>query len=105
MLLLLLFFYQCCINGRLVNMEKRSCKEGEYYFVCRLCKYWTDDEDEMVHHISTCRDVSKVKDGISDAFARFPKRIDSIYDGIELCPNFSRIRGLEPSLLDLSNGC
>ena len=62
-------------------MERR----GENYFVCRLCQYWTEDEDDMVYHISTRHDVSRVKDGISDLFARFPPRIDSIYDGIELC--------------------
>ena len=62
-------------------MERR----GDNYFVCRLCEYWTEDEDDMVYHISTRHDVSRVKDGISDVFARFPPRIDSIYDGIELC--------------------
>ena len=63
------------------TMERR----GEDYFVCRVCHEWTENEDDMVLHISRNHDVEAVKDGISTTFIKLLKQVDRTYSDIELC--------------------
>ena len=67
------------------SFDRRTLKEGEEYYVCRICNAWIETEDNMVNHITTHHNVTNVKDEISVAFLQFQRHLDSLYQDIELC--------------------
>ena len=67
------------------SFDRRTLKEGEEYYVCRICRHRTETEDDMVHHcISIHHDVSRAEDEISAAFLHLQKRVEDTYFDIEL---------------------
>ena len=67
------------------SFDRRTLKEGEEYYVCRICNAWIETEDNKANHITTHHNVSRVKDEISAAFLHLQKRLDDTYFDIELC--------------------
>ena len=67
------------------SFDRRTLKEGEEYYVCRICNAWTETEDNMANHITSHHNVTNAKDEISIAFLQFQRQLDSLYHNIELC--------------------
>ena len=67
------------------SYDRRTLKEGEEYYVCRICNAWIETEDNMANHITSHHNVTNAKDEISIAFLQFQRHLDSLYHDIELC--------------------